>query len=73
VLAHQGRQAIEFDAIKDAGERVVRITQQENLGVRLGAGLFELSPSNVQRPSTKTISSLSELRSEKTGAVRKGG
>ena len=50
VLAYQGRQAVEFGAIKDAGERVVRITQQENLGVRLGAGLFELSP--IKRPAS---------------------
>ena len=50
MLAHQGGEAVEFAAIEDARERVIRIAEQEHLGVRLRAGGLELGP--VERPAS---------------------
>ena len=49
MLAHERGDAVEFAAVEDAGERVVRIAEQEHLGVRLRAGGLELGP--VERPA----------------------
>jgi len=50
MLAHERGEAVELTAIEDAGERIVRIAEQEHLGVRLRAGSLELGP--VERPAT---------------------
>ena len=49
MLAHERGEAVELPAVEDARERVVRIAEQEHLGVRLRAGGLELGP--VKRPA----------------------
>ena len=69
MLAHEGGEAVELPAVEDARERVVRIAEQEHLGVRLRAGGLELGP--VERPATVSEHHL-ELEGVALGEDRRG-
>ena len=53
VLSHQSGQPLKFSPIKDARQRVVRIAEQQNLGVRLRTGGFEFFPIKSPAPVDK--------------------
>ena len=69
MLAHERGEAVELATIEDAGERVVRIAEQEHLGVRLRAGGLELGP--VEGPAAALEHHL-ELQRVTLGQDRRG-